>query len=169
MGKFKGQKLTGKTFKQTAKQMACASVCDVSGATSQPFQVTRFEVFLISRNQLVGDLPWKTCYRRSNARPIQSPDSWMPGNSDTMPVASWPPRVFWRFTADCLTMFPFEFGLGLSPSNSTKVKKRTRSEINVILERNFLLIMFKDSPNTAESNSPPSNPQKSTARVCLGS
>ena len=38
---FRGRNSNGKTVKQTAKKLACVSVCDVSGSTLQSCKVTR--------------------------------------------------------------------------------------------------------------------------------
>ena len=55
MVKVRGRNSNRNTVKQTKKEVARASVCDVSGADARSSE--RFEMFMISQNHFIGELP----------------------------------------------------------------------------------------------------------------
>ena len=97
MVKVRGQNSNGKTIKPTENvRPYVTSVVPPCHHASD------------CQDQFVREL-WWTYYARSNSRPFRSLEFLAPGTSDVMPAASSSPKIFWPFSAVCLTVFLFEF------------------------------------------------------------
>ena len=117
--------------------MACASIYDVIGATSQSCKVTR------AIRNIHDQLKSLCCrpaivklFRPVEFKSIRSLELLTPGTSDLIPAASSSPELFWPFMFGRLTVFLFEFW---PRTFTTKLRKKpTRSGI-MILECSYKL------------------------------
>ena len=123
MVKVRRQNSNWKPVKQRAKKRHLRAFVLIVAPVVRPRNHARsrerFEMFKISRNYFVRDLPQKTYYTRSNSRPFRSLEFLTPGTMTQYRPRRRHPRFFCHFRPSVWPCSCSTFDLGPSPSNST--------------------------------------------------